>query len=212
MIHIADFYKTFLALAGEPNATDQGGISPLDSVDVSDYLLGETETSARTFMVHDHFGSGNSATGAIREGDLKLLVGKQAMATWFGDFSPNTSFVANSSATAACADRPCLFNISSDPTEHHDLADVLPAEAARMLKVFESLDSDFHPPSPKGSDEDGYCSAAAKHRGFMVPWRSQPATGIDGGFGIGNLEDPLLAMVPGSPAHTAFVSGGEIAL
>ena len=46
MIHICDFYKTFVSLAGG-DATDKGGPAPLDSLDQSGYLLGRTSTSAR---------------------------------------------------------------------------------------------------------------------------------------------------------------------
>ncbi len=48
MIHIADFYCTFLALAGGAGCTDKGGQSPLDSKDVSDYLTGKSPKSPRT--------------------------------------------------------------------------------------------------------------------------------------------------------------------
>ena len=86
------------------------------------YLLGQAATSPRSFIVHDHFGKGDGATGAIRSGDLKLIVGRQPMSTWFGAFSPNgSSAVGAACGTMACGERPCLFNISADPTEHVDL-------------------------------------------------------------------------------------------
>lgn len=52
------------------------------------------------------------ATGAIRVGDWKLLIGPQHDATWFGMFSPNASFNATAAAATACEKRPCLFNIA----------------------------------------------------------------------------------------------------
>ena len=69
MIHICDFYKTFLAIAGG-DGTDSGGPAPLDSVDQSGYILGTASSSARTVMVHDHYNH-NSAQqeheGAARQ-------------------------------------------------------------------------------------------------------------------------------------------------
>ena len=53
------------------------------------------------------------ASGAIRVGDYKLLVGAQRMASWFGDFSPNATYNGSSTGTTACAARPCLFNIAT---------------------------------------------------------------------------------------------------
>jgi|EP01049_Picozoa_sp_SAG25_P009021 hypothetical protein len=67
-----------------------------------------------------------AATGAMRVGDFKLLVGPQRMASWFGDFSPNATFNSSATATTACAARPCLFNISagmsSFPSDFNDLS------------------------------------------------------------------------------------------
>eukprot|EP00931_Biecheleriopsis_adriatica_P105832 TRINITY_DN80356_c0_g1_i1.p1 TRINITY_DN80356_c0_g1~~TRINITY_DN80356_c0_g1_i1.p1 ORF type:complete len:305 (-),score=52.23 TRINITY_DN80356_c0_g1_i1:69-956(-) len=175
MVHISDFYKTFLSLAGDPHAADHGGPTSQDSVDVSDYLFGVTSVSPRQEIVHDHFSS-TVPTGAIRVGDWKLLVGKQTMATWFGSFSPNMSSPSNASAASACESRPCLFNIRQDPTEHEDLIESEPKKAAELLERFHSYNAAYHPPGPKGSDLDGYCTAAAANHGFMVPWRQTPVT------------------------------------
>ena len=56
------------------------------------------------------------ATGAIRVGDWKLLIGPQHDATWFGMFSPNASFNATAAGATACEIRPCLFNIAVSTT------------------------------------------------------------------------------------------------
>lgn len=85
-----------------------------------------------------------SATGAIRVGDWKLLVGVQRFATWFGQFSPNMTGPSNASNTQACANGPCLFNIKNDTTEHHDLAAAMPGKVSEMLKIFNSYDKKFH--------------------------------------------------------------------
>ena len=169
------------------------------------------------------------ATGAIRVGDYKLLVGPQRMATWFGAFSPNATFNGSSTGTTACAERPCLFNsalpfsfdalpkhadcgwcaVAQDPTEHEDLADAQPAKAAELLKTFYSYNSQYHPGPPIGSDHDGYCAAAAAHKGFMVPWRSSPDWSA--------TTAPPLAHEQGDPTDgmderelAAFMAGGGL--
>lgn len=106
------------------------------------------------------------ATGAIRMGDFKLLVGPQRMATWFGMFSPNATFNNSATGTTACAERPCLFNLADDPNEHVDLADSNPMKAKELLAKFYTFNSEFHPGNPIGSDKPGYCTAAEAHKGF----------------------------------------------
>lgn len=107
--------QTFVTLGGG-DPVDSGGPSPQDSLDVSGYILGTETASPRSVIVHDHFLTGatppNSATGAIRIGDWKLLVGKQSFATWFGEFSPNATFNQSAAGVTACDDKPCLFNIA----------------------------------------------------------------------------------------------------
>ena len=60
-----------------------------------------------------------------------------------------------------------------DPTEHNDLAASNPSKVAEMMQAFNALDKEYHgSDSPSlGQDHDGYCAAAAKNSGFMVPWR-----------------------------------------
>ena len=102
--------------------------------------------------------------------------------------------------------------------------DTHPDQVARLLAIFRSLDSEFHPPSPKGSDEPGYCAAAANHAGFMVPWRTHPAAAlsvapahaaerveqddVEAGDEDGGLADPLAWLDPESEAFATFAAGG----
>lgn len=184
LFHICDLYKTFLALAGAPNATDAGGPAPLDSLDLSKYLLGHDAESTRNIIVHDHFGgakwnppnASGRATGAIRVGDWKLLVGPQSYATWFGEFSPNMTGPSNASSTQACQTGPCLFNIKNDTTEHHDLSAEMPEKVAEILLIFSGYDNAFKAGPNMGGDHNGYCTAVAGHHGFMSPWMAKPAT------------------------------------
>ena len=188
-------------------------------------MSGHDSESKRNLIVHDHWGGPASnpgsiggggphpqpnATGAIRVGDWKLMSGVQNFATWFGDFSPNTTGPSNASNTQACATVPCLFNIKNDTTEHHDLAAEMPGKVAELMKIFNSYSKKIHAGGPKGSDEDGYCAAAAENHGFMVPWRTQPVVGTetsDAAAAHGEV-DPLLNLDIESAEFASFVSGG----
>ena len=64
MIHICDFYKTFVTLAGG-NPVDEGGPSPQDAIDQSGYLLGNIDESPRTVMVCPS-SSGGALSGIVR--------------------------------------------------------------------------------------------------------------------------------------------------
>jgi hypothetical protein len=168
-------------------------------------------------QVHDHFISGPkqnlTATGAIRIGAYKLLVGPAGFATWFGEFSPNATFNGTAANVQGCAHTPCLFNIVEDPTEHHDLATIKPQLVKSMLATFMEYNTQFHPGPPQGSDHDGYCAAAASNEGFMSPWKTAPleddrigtAAGTGSSDSSGRLvpdakgyvdgEDPILKML-----------------
>jgi len=215
LFHICDLYKTFLSFAGNPTATDTGGPAPLDSVDLSDYLIGKVATSPRTIIVHDQWANGGtptSATGAIRVGDMKLIVGAASQATWFGQFSPNATADPSGPGTTACATTPCLFNISSDPTEHNDLAALLPDLVTKIRATLNSYNNAFHSGASKGSDYDGYCTAASKSGGFMVPWRTEPAQDIwHAGEADASVHgDPLHGLDIDSDEWQTFVRGGYL--
>ena len=101
------------------------------------------------------------------------------------------------------------LNLQRDPNEHEDLADSNQSKAAELLERFYTYNTQYHPGSPIGSDQDGYCAAAEAHRGFMVPWRAMPGrprlvTGDDGMRG----GDPMQHMTEGQRA--AFVAGGGL--
>ena len=80
----------------------------------------------------------------------------------------------------------CLFNITADPTEHHDVAAERPEVVEELLQMFFKLNDEYHGSDSRsfGGDQDGYCAAAAKNGGFMVPWRDAPV-GHDSEGGMG---------------------------
>jgi hypothetical protein len=100
------------------------------------------------------------ASGALRLGRWKLLVGPQAQAQWFGHFTPNkTACGPNASAPAkhlgagkcpdismrACEAKPCLFDLLSDKTEHADVAGTNPEAVHQLLARWAQIsEKEYH--------------------------------------------------------------------
>lgn len=198
VIHISDWWPTFSTVAGL-SPTDDSGPAPLDGVDQSAYIFGD-ENSPRTEVVLDHlmhcvapgdtsqcvpgqtpdFPAGhypNHTAGALLKISAvkiyKLIVGPAAMASWYGHFSPNaTSGKINYDDFVGCWPHPCLYELTSDPTEHRDVALDEPDVLDGMLARFKALEDTYHPPktNPK-PDQAGLCMAVQANGGFIHPWR-----------------------------------------
>ena len=202
LVHIADLYATFAGLAGLAAIAPASGPAPSDSIDMWEYISKSGVTPPRMEIIHDHhmFSDasascgdgctcagqspftmpGYAALGALRVGDLKLIVGVEKAAGWFGVFSPNTTNPnycgkADPDHTCiACDKRPCLFNITNDPGEHMDLADdpSRAADIARLIKRFKQVEALHHPEvvAPNQTKSD-WCSMVKNFDGFVgTPW------------------------------------------
>lgn len=108
LVHVSDFYSVFEHLAGLSPQADRAAPAPSDSVNVWDYIRGVAAESPRTEIVHDHYMFTNAsaaytcsgqtpfslpqytAMGALRVGDLKLIVGPNHQASWY-DLTPGKS-------------------------------------------------------------------------------------------------------------------------
>lgn len=179
--HIADWYSTFLNLAGiDPTDYNVNSKSPIDSINLWPWISGQVATSPRTTVVLDHNylpNQGPPAFGAIRKNNYKLLIGPQTLSLWYGGsennyFSPNQSVpFPNQAITYGSYDKPALFDLSVDPTEHNDLATFLPDVVADLLKDFHSYDSAYHIPNtfPK-ADGLGYCTRLAQNGYVVAPY------------------------------------------
>ena len=147
-VHACDWYATLCSLAGvdprdpHPAAT---GIPPIDSVDQWPTLLVRNATwddGARQEMVLAYNTGNPPATSgvdaALIQGRFKIVTGHQGgSGFWTGPVHPNATGPPdpkrNLSACGAfsCCDG-CLYDIQSDPTEHHDLRLSQPDTYARM--------------------------------------------------------------------------------
>lgn len=174
-IHIVDWYATILGLASLPTQ-DAGGPSPSDGIDMWPWLSGQVTSSPRNMIVYDHrLYQGPPATGAIRVGSYKLLVGLHSSASWYGGpsnnfFNNNYSDPQPSTHFTACANSPCLFDLSIDPTEHYDIAAEQPFLVAALLREWDRLSEEYHPPSTAPIVVNGFCQAAVASGGFLVPY------------------------------------------
>ena len=111
------------------------------------------------------------ATGAIRIGDLKLIVGPEKQASWYGVFSPNSTKKPDVSFTACSLSAPCLYDVRNDPSEHVDLASARPDDVKRMLERFHALAKEYHPPKKNPPQEnEAYCKAMHDNGDFVRPW------------------------------------------
>jgi len=177
IVTVWDMFATFAGLAGiDPKEPNPKSPTPVDSFDMWPYLTGAADASPRMEMVLDHLQFSVNTTaciyggnvqvmpcnggGAIRVGDLKLLVGEHGYAHQFGHFTPNASFNSKSLHYTQCTvAKPCLFNVS-DPAngESTHLEDSRPADVARLKKRYDSYDTAYHPGSfPPPTEEAEYC-------------------------------------------------------
>ncbi len=175
LVHVADVYATFCALAGAPVA--DGEWAPVDGADAWPYISGANSSAPRTRIVHEHrLFDGPPATGALREGDWKLIVGTESAADWYGvtsdgHFTPPRTGSQDLKKSACSAAAPCLFNISADAEERNDVAAAHPDVVAQLLAVFNSYDAEHHPPvADPAKDAAACCAASAAHGDVLAPW------------------------------------------
>ena len=212
MAHVIDWYRTFTQLAGGDPLSDQATApAPLDSLDLWPWLSGQAAESPRSEIIYDHrmnttdkrwntSGLPGYASGALRVGDWKLMVGQQSQASWYGHFTPNASACGKPSdemaaarngtdvggptgggekcpddSQVACEHQPCLFNVGAtagigDKSEHVDLASTQPVVLAKLLARWAEISRTYHPPPNPNRLEAEYCAAIAANRGFVAPW------------------------------------------
>ena len=174
MMHICDFYATFCYLAGAINPNDNATApSPIDSINFWPYISGQVKESPRSLIVHDHRMYTSTTEGAIRNGKYKLVMMNESAAGWYGQFTPNTSWNNSMEQIYACSvDKPCLFDIEADVTEHNDISSENPDIVKSMVELFNSFDKEYHPPKNHPTPEqEAFCNAAQAAGEFAVPWQ-----------------------------------------
>lgn len=194
MIHVADWYATFCALAGVEDVTDRSaaaaGLPPLDSVDVSGLLLGTNATSPRTEVVLSafnpaedgplegprYFGKGEAiVAGPDGEGKLwKLILGSQLSGP-FGDERTNACEdgsgwgPGHTGVDCSCGATGCLYELTSDENEARNVAAEHSDVAQRLLRRLDVARATVYAPN-RGVPDPAACDANDRNGGFWSPW------------------------------------------
>eukprot|EP00445_Apocalathium_hangoei_P025904 CAMPEP_0203931566 /NCGR_PEP_ID=MMETSP0359-20131031/70134_1 /ASSEMBLY_ACC=CAM_ASM_000338 /TAXON_ID=268821 /ORGANISM="Scrippsiella Hangoei, Strain SHTV-5" /LENGTH=556 /DNA_ID=CAMNT_0050860925 /DNA_START=1 /DNA_END=1671 /DNA_ORIENTATION=- len=146
LVHIADWYATFAALAGidaHDGLAARSGLPPVDGLDLWPVLSGSAHRSPRQELVY--------GPDALIQGRFKLLVGMQAIAEWSGPNTPNATG-GRGHATLDCGMDGCLFDVVADPGEHRDLSKDMPDVATSLKQRLQVLKQDFFENSDRGVD------------------------------------------------------------
>ncbi len=182
LAHASDFYPTLATLAGigRDQLTDTGPF-PVDGADLWPFLKMQ-----RTGNVHDELlisgcrpGSA-SCNGAMFLGELKLIVGKQQPSGWYG-IPEGEQSTYTQEANDDCSSAPCVFNMSNDPFERHNLAATDPIRFQPLLSRFHEL-SDETVPQDQGADRcdtAAICAEVDRNAGFFGPWGNVSHGGND---------------------------------
>ena len=177
-------YATFANLAGVADARDRAaarlGLPPIDSINIWAAIAGNVSRSPRV-EVPLSAGSTLKGTALIVEcpssscphsyGRFKLVRGTQGSGFFPGPTTPNGTTHGGS---IMCSSNPlgaCLFDLSTDPIEHYDLAADKPELVHRLKQRAAELDAGVYQ-SPGGKKGDPASRAAARaNGGFWGPWQ-----------------------------------------
>lgn len=161
-----DWYATFVQGIAGLNITDHeaaaAGLPAIDSVDQWPYLSGQVTTPPRTRLPigstqnpHDIWASNNDIIvhGIIEQHDKKLwklLLGKIPQNIWTGPEFPNATTTTLPPAEAIFGDcgldTGCLYELNSDPSEHHNLAASNPTIVQQLRASIEAANKTVFAP------------------------------------------------------------------
>jgi hypothetical protein len=140
-ITLADWYPTFCYLAGVDTSDAVASAANLPLVDgynMWPLLTGTNTTNPRTEIPIGIGSATSNGPGAYVRGLIsppyKLVYGAMVYSFWQGTSYPNTSTNStyNDALTTDCT-LGCLYNILTDPTEHHEISAQFPSVVATMM-------------------------------------------------------------------------------
>lgn len=204
-------------------------LKPVDSVLQWDFIVsGQTGRGGPLHL----------SEAALLEWPMKLVIGTVDYGTWQGPLYPNCSTISSwqhgdgpaaddfkvfgtpiQPSDAAKRARVfweldcsmgCLFNVSSDPTEHNNLASTLPEVVAAMNRTLQLLNKDNFLPD-RGSGALRACEVAMLNGGYYGPfvdaleWYSKPTHPVHDP----QLQRRLLA-INTSPVQDAVTAVSEL--
>lgn len=175
LVHVSDWFPTLVGLAGGSlNET-----KPLDGYDQWD-AISKNAASPRKELLHnidilfrpsgkqrypDTFDT--RVRAAIRVGDYKLITGNPGNSSWIPPPSVDALYFIPAAQHEDPGKNVWLFNITSDPNEHHDLSDAHPEVVKQLLERLAFYNSTAVPPRFPRNDP----RANPKfHGGVWGPW------------------------------------------
>lgn len=185
-IHFTDWYVTFCRLAGLSECRDDSSTVALDGIDVWPLLLSNSkERPASSWAGGPRRGErvlsvNQNMHGGFITGDLKFINASNSLGTdgWSAQYPGTTQAKSIMSwdkiligmPLVACSDWPCLFNLTSDPGEEHDLALELPDLLANLSHRFSELVQSMAIPLVWGEEDSNACKVV-QQTGFWGPWQ-----------------------------------------
>ena len=116
---------------------EKAGLPPIDSLNVWPLISGENSTSPRTNIHVDN--------NTLIDGDYKFFNGTIIQyASWGSAFYPNASSDGSLAATELDCSNGCLFDITNDPTEHHNIMDSNMHIAQKMNEKLIELNKGYY--------------------------------------------------------------------
>lgn len=160
-MHVSDWYTTFSGLAGVDHADDHDGVPSVDGVDQWPVISGQTTAPQRTEIF--------VAKNTLIQDEWKLIATGAGDARWSGPLYPKVPAEGEKHSTICGGKTPCLFNIITDVSERHNVAENNPDVVARLqARLDELMVGVFVPTQPKVTKEQK-CAATAKNGGYLTP-------------------------------------------
>lgn len=136
-------WATFAVLAGLPpideGCAERQWCVPVDGVNVWPAITTGGPAPRAELLVG--IGAGGGGGGMLISSEYKLIDrgGNTPRADGWSAQYPGTTPALPPPASGSCTERPCLFNIATDPRETTDLIDAEPALAARLTARLANL-------------------------------------------------------------------------
>lgn len=174
LIHAVDWLPTILHIAAEKQT--QSVNLDMDGRDQWTTISNDINSARNEFVYNiDNKGALNAA---IRMDEFKLIVGNPGEPSgWIPPSNCTTSSITNNTTGEY---EMYLFNISSDPTEHYNLAQLLPATVDLLWERLQKFVDEAVPPfkrpvDPSGDPRNfggayspGWCTAEPRFHDVMV--------------------------------------------
>ncbi|KAH6926496.1 hypothetical protein HPB50_018886 [Hyalomma asiaticum] len=165
-MHVVDWFPTFLSATGVKNSLDD-----IDGLDHWPAIRDGTAGAPRDEFVYNLDSKGNKLFGAIRQGDLKLIM--RPSKTFDKQYAESEE-PSESTPTVDNSQISVLYNITADPNEEEDLFSKLKTEAKRLGSKLRAQRS-LMIPSPSLEDNTEGDPSRQKPEGVFGPgWCTAP--------------------------------------